>query len=612
MVLTVIVMFTALVVLDHGVSDAAMLGLGALPCAVLFGWLVLGAPLLREELAWPIMFPLGGLSFAILMTASDRYAMLHPFWIGLAVVLATMAAGLGLLWLVLLTGSHAATHRTERFVFAGILLFVGGIVCVQPELLLANAAMQSAASQVIVGHVAGLKVVRGKHTSYLVRLTGAAHAWSATGTSGEFTVERAQFETIHSGDRQCLTIRSGMLHWQWWTLDDCGIGARIAAIQRDWASGDHAGAMAALESLVHAMPEAVNAVTPEWIDAVRLALASSHDTAMLRRLLVAIDNPAIEAGDNRYLIDNYRLQLALLEVNSGDPRAAAAALGRIDDPVNMLWAALDPRLAGLVPPGFDARAAIFRAIAREQAAITAAPDTLGPVLRLARSQAELGDGPALVALMRATKPGPDHPQIAATDAERRLWWWLLADGYALQARLDDAIATLRHSMARGQINAGDAETMLRLAGLQRDAGYPRDALATLASPVLANTDLTEDGRAEVLAIRACARHVAGDIPAANADVGTLRNDHKAGVDPLLAALACTGHDDEAAALLIDALRSPVIGIVWRLRLSTFTQWPGGWHGTQIQRDLARLVQRPDVQAALARAGGTGHFDIPPI
>jgi hypothetical protein len=612
--LTIALFASAAWLLPETPSDRVLLELAAVPCLLVLGWVLIGAPLLPESgQGGHLLILLPGMAAGIMLyeAATSRHAQLSPFMNGAAIALASLALGLAATWLMTSVRGITGETRAEKMMAAAFVFFLSGIGFFQPLLLLINAQADAVPALVVQGKVVRLHETHGKGAANYVQFSGAAAAWNSTGSTGEFTLPWRQYEAMHVGDVDCLTIHTGLLHLRWWTIDDCGLGAQAAAALAQWDRGDHAGAIGAFEAMAKTHPQVLNALSPAWFDDARRTLGQRHETDLYRRLLVLLLTPGFQPGGDPALNqDGLRYELAGLQVFLGDRAAARATMARVDDPVVLMMASLDPARSDLLPAGFDAAAAIKSAITGLQTAIGSQPASLGPVLRLARLHGMLGDGQAMIDVLRANKPGGDHPFMSASDAERRQWWTSLALGYRLIGQDAEAIHQFGRSMVNGGVNQDNGSALIELAQLQIDTDHPGDALQTLDKLAAGKDDWTAYGHALIRAVHGCAAARAGRTQAAAADYAALRDDPVVPPQVVIAVAACTGYDDDAAAAIVAALGRRDRKL--QLLLSHFAPWPGVYHGSRAQQDLARLAQRADVRAALDRAGGPGTFDIPPL
>jgi len=616
LILSIGVMAVMIAWMGTSPPDAALLAACAVPCVLALGWVAIGAPQPPQPWLVPIMMPAMMAGMALLLGVSDKYAMLWPVLTGAALAIVFAVVGCCATALALHLRSEGQTlargEMAARLVVAALVFLFGGVLFFQPLVLLVNARGEVRPPLVLRGVIANLYETHGKHTSYFVQFSGPAAAYSTTFTRGEFEIDGKAFDTMHVGDRDCVTIHTGLLRLQWWAINDCGRGDQVGAIMQMFQQGHHATALTQLEALFKADPHVLDALPPEWIANARRALAVDNEPDMARRLLAMLASPAYVPSDPDKSADSYRYDYALTQVWAKDRAGATATLARIDNPIMAMQATLDMRLDGLTPTGFDARAAVDRAMARQRAVIAQHPDALGPILRLSGLYLNLDDGQAMVDLLKGAKPGVDHPHMQATDPQRQAWWWYLAQGYLLLGRYDDGLRTMRASMASGQVNHGNPMVPIQIANAQLTFGHARDALTTLARLDKRPEGWTDRQEAFLRQNSACARYLSGQGDAGQADLDWLHDHAREAGPQLLGALLCMHADDEAAAVLIRDMRNPAFSATVRLELSRFAPFPASYPGNDAQRGLARMIQRSDVRATIAQTGGTGMFDIPPL
>lgn len=615
MVLSVVTTGAMMSWMSTSPPDTVLMAACAVPCVLALVWVAIGAPQLPQIWVLPIMMPSVMAGMGLQLGVSDKYSMTWPFLTGavLGIVFAVLGC-CGTMLAVHLRGEGQPVARAElasRLVVAAMVFLFGGVLFFQPLVLLANAQGAARPPLVLRGVISNLYVTHGKHTSYFVQFSGPAAAYNTTFRRGEFEIDGKLFDTMHMGDRDCVVIHTGLLRLQWWAINDCGRGDQVGAIMQMFQQGHHAAALTALEGVFSADPQVLDALPPEWIANAFRALAVDNELDMARHLLAMLASPGYVPSDPARSTDGYRYDYAVMQAGAGDIAGARQTLARIDSPFVAIQATLDTRLHGAMPADFDARAAVDRAIARQRVVMAHYPDALGPVLRLAGLYLNLDDGQAMVDLVKGAKPGVDHPRMQATDAQRQAWWWYLAQGYLLLGRYDDGLHTLHASMAHGQANDGNPMVLIQIANGQITFGHPREALATLTGLDKRPAGWTDQQEAFLRQSSACARHLAGQSDAGQADLAWLHHHAREAAPQLLGVLLCMHADDEAAAVLIRDMRNPAFSAGVRLRLSRFAPFPATYPGNDVQRGLARMTQRPDVRATIAQTGGTGMFDIPP-
>jgi tetratricopeptide (TPR) repeat protein len=265
----------------------------------------------------------------------------------------------------------------------------------------------------------------------------------------------------------------------------------------------------------------------------------------------------------------------------------------------------------LMPTGFDARAAADRNIADARDLVRTHPHDLGPLIRLGGALLNLNDGQAIIDVLQPAKPGRDNTDMRATDEDRARWWLLMADAQTDLGHHDQAVAALRASMAPGEANENDPSEPINIASVHLRFGHADQALATLATLNQRPPRWNPANEDRLRQLRACALAQTDHSDQSQPDLTYLRERGNGAAGFLTAALLCTHHDDDVAAIMIRDLENPIKSPNLRLRLSTYAPPPVNFPPDVFRQGLLRVAARPDVRAAMARTGGIGTFDIPP-
>jgi tetratricopeptide (TPR) repeat protein len=386
-------------------------------------------------------------------------------------------------------------------------------------------------------------------------------------------------------------------------------GGRLAL---EWATGDHARAIASLESIGALSPGVLNQIDADWLAFVYRSLQAQGEDALRQRLVKRLAAPDYVPADIGRSADGYRYEYAGMQAQAGDMAGAGATFAAIDTPSLLMRATLDPRLRAQVPPGFDALAAVRLRQQRFRAIVAAWPGMVAPALALADTYANLDDGQGMLAVLEPVRPGKDHPALVATRGDVYRWWHALEEAYTLLGRYDDALAAIRQSMAAGEVNAGNASELLQLGALHLRFGHPAEALTAMAPLAGTAGGLSTERETFLRKLRGCAAFMTGKAEVAEADLAWLRAHRRENPGNFFALLLCMRHDDEAAAIAIGDLADPDKRAVRLLAFSSFAALPATYPPDWYRDGVARLATRADVQAAVAKAGGAGHFNIPPL
>lgn len=380
----------------------------------------------------------------------------------------------------------------------------------------------------------------------------------------------------------------------------------------EWAAGKHADMVSSLETLATANPDALTKVNLQWFDWVGPMLLAAKETDLQKRINAVLGAPGFHPAEPGASTDGYRYAAAVSAMTAGRTDAAKAIFAQITAPTYLLRVTLDPRLRLLAPASFDARAAVERHMDAAREVAAAHPDNLGATLALVQDYALVDKAPEMLALLLPMQPGKTHPALIAQPDQVRGWWSSVALAYHMEGDYDKAIATLRQSMAPGEINDQNQMELTDVAAMQLQFGRATDALASLAPLDKVSSGFDLSAQAIARKLHGCATWLGGKPAIAEADLAYL-NQHDADAPGNSRALAlCMHRDAEAAASFINDLADPdkTVGIL--VLFSTFTPAPKTYPHDWYRDGIGRVKMRPDVSAAIAKAGGTGNFDIPPL
>lgn len=616
-VLTFVTLAIMLATIGASTPDPLLLALCTAPCLATLGWGIAGAPLFDRLKAQLMMMPGFMFGIGLMLSVSDRYPPLWPFAVGAAATFSFLVLGCIVSWTAIQRAEPSGDGAfppgpKERMIPAAMVFVAAGILFFQPLVLLVNGQAEARPPLVLQGTVARLYQTHGKGAAPYVVFSGPAATVNGTGTTGEFKVGWDAYRTYRLGGKQCVNLHTGLVHIRWWVIDDCGRAAQLRSIMQAWQTGNRAQTIAKLEGLAKRDPQSFNAINPAWLGMIRGSLDRGGEDELSQRVLALLASPTYQSADLAQSSDGYRYDYALKQIEAGDRAGAAATFARIDTPVLLMRATLDSRMRSLVPAHFSARAAVEREIADLRMLIQAHPDELGPKLRLAGAYLNLDDGQAMLAVLAPAKPGKENSGDDIERHDRQQWWWLMAQAYMVLGRYHDAVATSRNSMAPGEVNAAETAQLLNIAAIQLRFGRADEALATLTGlnrrPGRWNP-MYESGLRE---LRGCASELTGRHDRVQTDLAYLLDNDANLRGGMVGALSCMHKDEEAAGILIRDIANPHKSASARLALSLFSARPATTPVDPYYLGYQRMLRRPDVQSALARAGGVGKFDIPPL
>jgi hypothetical protein len=189
-----------------------------------------------------------------------------------------------------------------------------------------------------------------------------------------------------------------------------------------------------------------------------------------------------------------------------------------------------------------------------------------------------------------------------------MWWWDgLARTYASLGRYEDAVAALRRGMELQEDGTKNVSQTLNLASLQVEFGHRAEALKTLDGFDPRKSTINPYGMMVLTRTRGCARFGNGDIAGARIDRDYAVAHERDSPENLTDLLLCMGDVDAAAAEMIRRLDDPEQRVDALLNLSDYDPET---HPVPIDLPGAKMAAvkgRPDVKAAIARAGGVRRF-----
>ncbi|MES2988817.1 MAG: hypothetical protein V4808_13000 [Pseudomonadota bacterium] len=363
-----------------------------------------------------------------------------------------------------------------------------------------------------------------------------------------------------------------------------------------------------IEAMAARAPDILNRIPLRWLSLYDNDLRDRKVVAARRRLLRVVTSPAYQPEEPVPLLDGFLQSEAEYLVADGRKADAAKLVSRIKHPSILLEMSFDPRFRAMLPADLDLRAAATRLLAEARTAMQDYPQMLNPILLAAQQQRMLGDAEgALKTLEIAGKVRTSAADYSDGDEQRNWWWDGLSRTYWLLGRPKDAEAALRSGSGAEENGGLNVSQLINLSQMQL-ATAPKEALATLA-PFARPMPVSAYGAAEMRYARGCAYALTGDRTAAQADLAFLSEREKDHPEALTRLLLCMGEMDRAAAALIRRLEDPARLAQALALLSDFDAPPAAAPIDPITSRLPALKARPDVQAAIARAGGTRRIHL---
>lgn len=352
-------------------------------------------------------------------------------------------------------------------------------------------------------------------------------------------------------------------------------------------------------------PELLAGMPPQLFDWSLSGL--TDDPAAGAAFVSALRRAPWTTEDAHHAVDNdWALQEAIFAADAGDMTRASAILSRATELTTLMAVYQDRRFEPLWPEmaaagRFDWRgletarlAGIDERIRREPRRLELVVERIRALNNLQRYDEARAVGADYVVRMKR--------KDAFDDLERQKAWVLYAYANVL-SDLGEA-APADSALAAGAEGQDKISQNVNRAALQRALGNP--ALALEAIEKVPPNYGTPYGRMVVASNKLCALAELDRRPEAEAELAGLRANWRDAPAAALDGLTCLGHDDEAAALLIDWLQDANrrrAALAWFRESSPSP----AEKAAQAKRPapvspLSALKQRPEVQAALAKVG----------
>lgn len=434
---------------------------------------------------------------------------------------------------------------------------------------------------------------------------------------------RKDFATLEAGRQAPLLMAAVLCEGRGKQLEPALDHARMltalpAAPQVAWrmrygleldSNRDH-DALATLEAIQRQTPAAFDGFKSDWIFTLARRLSAEADPSAYRRLLVLMTDPKFAPAKDDPSYEGYRLRYARMLAKDGDKDGATAQLAQIQDARRLLDASLDPTLRAALPAGFDVRAAYERQAADLEKRSLARPALLDLPIQLAATQRTLGQPEKALATLEAARPEGALAKQFSDRADQINWWWDgLARTYEQLGRYENAVDAYRHAISLGEMGSANVSQSINLAYLHTRFGHPQDALAVLEPFASGQLRASPYGMMEYRLAHGCAAQALGRQDLAAADLAYAEAHGSDHPDALTDLQLCLGQTDAAAATMIARLDDADLRVEALERLSEYRAPPANVSANPFNVRMQALSARADVQAAIARAGGIGHFDI---
>ncbi len=368
-------------------------------------------------------------------------------------------------------------------------------------------------------------------------------------------------------------------------------------------------AVIGLEAMAARAPDALNGLPQKLIYEYYNRVKKGPDASLRRRTLEVFAAKAYQPHEIGGTADHFRSELAKLRAAEGDRTGASTLIATIAQPIVLLELSLDPRTRSLIPDDFNFRAVTERELAHRRDVAASHPASLVAVIEVANALRMLGRyEEALAGLAAASPEGAAADTFTDHDKQLNWWWDAVAFANANLGRYDAALAAFQQGITVIERGGANVSQLINLAIVQMNFGRDVDAIATLA-PMREGKGTSPYGALLMISARGCARFRVGDKVGSDADY-TYAKMHEQDAPGTLTSLALCRNDlDEAAASLVRRLDHMEQRIEALVTVSDFDPPPAAFPKQVEDERLALVKARPEVKAAIARAGGARRFNL---
>ena len=365
-----------------------------------------------------------------------------------------------------------------------------------------------------------------------------------------------------------------------------------------------------VQRMASSYPDEINAIPIQWFFRLNRKLERSGLEPARKDLLSIISSPNYSPVQPGFSGDYFRRDYAVILLSSGDETGAVQAVASISDASILIRISLDPRLRHLLPADFDARAAVESDLARLKEVAASHPESADVIRTITKRLRALGRAEEALALLESARPEVFSGDTYVNFGENRNWWWdTLAQVYAVLGRYEDTVLAFRAGVDAGEAGNMNVSQTLNLAAFQVHSGRDADALKNFETFDIENDAVSPLGQMVARLVRGCAKFRTGDFVSAKTDLEYALAHEQDGPGQLVDLLLCMGNMDQAASAMIRRLDDPNQRVDALLDLSNFNPPLHPVTTDPTDGPLADLKKRPDIQAAISRAGGIGHFNL---
>ncbi|HEY5721907.1 MAG TPA: hypothetical protein VIT45_06255 [Allosphingosinicella sp.] len=368
-------------------------------------------------------------------------------------------------------------------------------------------------------------------------------------------------------------------------------------------------ALATILAMTQGRGAALNSVDVGWMWQFSRSLKEAGKQDVRRRLLQLLAGQFYAPDELFGSNEGFRYAYAETLADAGDSAGASAIIGGLRSTSILSKASVDPRFRAFLPASFDFRAAGEAELARDREVMAIHPDRLAAIINAADTLRMLGRPQEAIDLLLAAGPRvADQKEFADRDDSFNWYWDALGRSYEMLGRYDEMVAAFTKGAQHAEGSNPNVSQVINLAHAQYGLGRGDDALRTI-SAFADGRKGSPYGEMEMRLARGCANAVAGRPAEAAADLAFAREHEKDHPEALADLLLCMGDMDGAAAAFIRRLEDPDRRADALLQLSDYDDPPFARPSHPIHSRLGALKGRPDVKAAIEKAGGTRRFRL---
>jgi len=366
---------------------------------------------------------------------------------------------------------------------------------------------------------------------------------------------------------------------------------------------DHKAAVATVVAMTHGRGQSLNTTPMRILFQLNGQLRDAGADALHLQFLKIVTDDAYDPDQPGLTKDGFRRTLAEKLLAKGDTPAAASLVAAIETASILVELSLDQRFRAIMPANFDPRAAAERELGRTLAAIERHPRSLALLVDGAGVLRSLGRPKQAMELLETARSGGKTLSEHVDAEDYTNWWWdAVARTNEMLGKPDAAFAAYSEGAALKEDGAGNVSQMINLAHSRNRFGRFAEALKGLPATD-AGLAVSPYGSMELRLARGCANAALGNAAAFAADLAYAREHAKDHRDVLPGLLLCTGDMDGAATAVIANLEDSDYRVQMLLSLSDYDPQLPGHPVDPYLKALDALKQRPDVKAAIDKAGG---------